>query len=420
MSRFLRCLVVACLLLAGGGASAQSNASVNGSVLDANKDAVVGAVVKATHLASGLVLTAKTGAAGEYQIAGLSPGTYRLSVDKDGFTSVTRTVTLAGAVTQDFSLAPATIRDAITVTAAKGNARAALDTPQTVNVTTAQDIERERPWSTFATLERTPNLNSIAASPLLERPRLRGLDANRLLLLVDGERLNNFRSDPVSGISPGVIDVTQLESAEVVSGGGSSLYGSDAMAGTINLVTRTPARTDGAAILSLRFDGDLRSNGLFRRAATAINFSDRRLAVRLSGSRFATEDYRAGNAAVDLQEVVRLGRLANDMGNVAGNNVARTFAVWQLPARAEIANGDARGFNDQLDVWFFPSANHSIRFRQLNSQHKDIEFPFISPPFDARDQFNGFRRFDKYGLAYEGRDLARWLPRLSAGFYGQK
>ena len=64
------------------------------------------------------------------------------------------------------------------------------------------------------------------------------------------------------------------------------------------------------------------------------------LALRLGGSLFATGDYRSGNEAIDIQEVVRLGRFATEMGNLAGNNVARTFAVWQLPERAEIINGE--------------------------------------------------------------------------------
>lgn len=423
MKRYLRCLAIGLFLtLCVIRAAAQSGASIAGAVVDQNKDAIAGALVKVINLTSGRTVTARTGVTGEYKISGLPPAVYHIAVDRDGFATAARTVTLAEAepVMQNFSLAPGSLKDTITVTAAQGNARASVDTPQTVTVTEATEIGRNRPWSTFAAIEKTPNLGVIGASPAAERPRLRGLDSNRLLLLIDGERLNNFRSDPISGISPSVIDVTQLESAEVVSGGGSSLYGSDALAGTINLVTRAPARADGGTILGIRFDGDLHSNGLFRRAATAIHWSTPKLAVRLAGSRFATRDYRAGDGAIDLQEVVRFGQLATAMGNLAGNDVARTYAVWQLPADAKIPNGDGRGFNDQVDVWFLGSARHSIRYRQLNSQHKDIEFPFVTPPFDGRNQFNGLRRLDKYGLAYEGHELARWLPHLSGSVYGQK
>jgi len=423
MTRFLRkSIIVVIVTTCAVRVSAQSGAAITGSVFDQNKDAVAAATVKAIHLATGRVVTTKTDSSGHYRIEGLQAGEYHISADSEGFATATRVLTLADSnpLNQDFALSPGTIKDTITVTAGKGNARLSIDTPQTVTVTDATDIETSRPQSTLASIERTPNLISIGSNPAAERPRLRGLASNRLLMVIDGERLNNFRSDPLSGISPSVIDVTELESVEVVSGAGSSLYGSDALAGTINLVTRTPVRTDAAQILGIRFDADIHSNGPFSRGATAINWSMPKIALRLAGSLFATNAYHSGNEAVEIDEVVRLGGLAVDMGNLTGNNVARTYAVWQLPAKAEIPNGDGHGFNDQVDLWFFPSSTHTIRYRQLNSQHKDIEFPFIAPPFDGRDQFNGFRRLDKYGVGYEGHEFTKWLSHLSINFYRQK
>jgi outer membrane receptor protein involved in Fe transport len=246
------------------------------------------------------------------------------------------------------------------------------------------------------------------------------LASNRLLIILDGERLNNVRSDPLSGISPGVIDVTQLDSAEVVGGAGSSLYGSDAMAGTINLITHSPTRFDQGTYLGLRFDGDAHSNGAFRRGAATLNWSQSWFALRLSGSMFRSGSYQSGDGIVSLDEVVRVGRFANELGNATGNNISRTFAIWQLPARAEIPNGQGHGFNDQADLWLFASNRQSVRYRQLNSQHKEIGFAFITPPFDVRNQSNGFRRLDKYGLRYEGHELTSRMPRLVGGFYRQK
>ena len=226
-----------------------------------------------------------------------------------------------------------------------------------------------------------------------------------------------MRSDPLSGVSPSVVDVTQLQSVEVVSGAGSSLYGSDAMAGVMNLITASPVRADQ---LSFRFNGDARTNGAFRRGAATINWSRSTFAVRVSGSIFREGNYHGGNQPISVNEVVQLGKLANDMGNAVGNNVARTFAVWNSPAGAQVTNDQGHGFNDQVDLWFFPGSNHSLHYRQLNSQHKNLGFSFIVPPFDPRTQFNSFRRLDKYGLRYEGIELRRWLPRIAAGFFGQK
>ena len=419
--KFLLLLIALLYGLSVSTVAAQSTgATVTGTIRDSAGGVIIAADVQMLNIGSGVVFKTLSNSEGKYEMGQLALGSYMLSIKSGEFAVATRSITLRRneSYTQDFSLAPGIIESSITITAGKGSARVAADAPQMVTVTDQSDIERRRPASTTRALEQTPNLITINANPALERPRLRGLASNRLLIVLDGERLNNVRSDPTSGVSPSIIDVVQLEACEVLSGAGSSLYGSDAMAGVINLITPDEERGDN--ILGLRFNGDLHSNGGFRRGAATINFSSLKFATRLGGSMFRENAYHTGNEAILLNEVVRLGNLATAMGNDAGNNVARTYAVWSMPAGGEVANSQGHGFNDQADVWFFPSLNHSIRYRQLNSQHKDLGFSFVAPPFDPRRQFNSFRRLDKYGLRYEGRELRSWLPRVAASFYGQK
>jgi outer membrane receptor protein involved in Fe transport len=422
-----RCLIragvfIGWLLLCQIGIAAQAGANLNGRVTDQDGALVVGVAVRVRNIASGRERLTKTDDAGAYELANLPAGSYQISISHEGFAAAARRVTLNGdaPVTENFLLVPGLVESNVTVTAGKGSARIVAETPQTITVTDASQIESRRPASTLQAIEMTPNLTPVIANPALERPRLRGLASNRLLIILDGERLNNARSDPTSGVSPSVIDVTQLESAEVLSGPGSSLYGSDALAGVINLITQSPAPAGRAHVFGLRFDGDMHTNGLFRRGASTLNWSMPRVALRLSGSLFKEGNYHSGDRAISLDEVVRLGAFATDMGNAAGGGVARTYAVWSLPAGAEIPNGQAQGFNDRLDLWFFPGAKQSVRYRQLNSQHKNLGFSFIAPPFDQRTQFNGFRRLDKYGLRYEAHESRPWLPRVAAGFYRQK
>ena len=397
-------------------------AVVTGTITDQTGAVVVSADVLMLNLASGKQAKTKTDSSGKYELTGLPFGPYRLSIKSQGFAVAARVITLHrnGRYREDFSLVPGVIESSITVTAGKGNARVTGDTPQMVAVTDASKIEERRPLSASRAIERTPNLIPVIANPALERPRLRGLASNRVLIVLDGERLNNMRSDPTSGVSPAVVAVTQLESTEVLSGAGSSLYGSDAMAGVVNLITAAPATDVDANHLGLRFNGDFHSNSLLRRGATTINWSRPGFALRLGGSIFRQANYHSGNQSISIDQVVKLGRLVTDMGNAVGNSVARTYAVWSLPTGAEVANSQAHGFNDQIDLSFFPRENQSIRYRQLNSQHKDLGFSFIATPFDPRTQTNSFRRLDKYGLRYEGREMSGWLPRIAAGFYRQK
>jgi hemoglobin/transferrin/lactoferrin receptor protein len=424
MSRF-RCgigVVVIVLVSLATGAAAPADVTLSGTVSDENKAVIVKADVRILNIGSGIVMKTTTDDDGRFNFSGLQRGSHRISVSANGFATAARSVTWRrnGAYTENFVLAVGIFTSSITVTAAKGSARPATEIPQSVTVVEQSQIEERRPAATLRALDRAPNLEPVIANPALERPRLRGLASNRLLIILDGERLNNMRSDPTSGVSPSVVDVTQLESAEVLSGAGSSLYGSDAMAGVINLITTGSARNDDDDFLSLRFNGDFHANSRFRRGAGTFNWSRSKFALRLGGSLFRAGNYHSGNQAIPLGEVVRLGTLAANMGNAVGNNVARTYAVWDLPAGAEIPNGQAHGFNDQVDLRFFPAANQSLRYRQLNSQHQNLGFAFIAPPFDQRTQFNSFRRLDKYGLRYEGHELAPWLPRVAVGFYRQK
>ncbi|HSE16445.1 MAG TPA: TonB-dependent receptor [Pyrinomonadaceae bacterium] len=419
--RFCLCFIALLYSLNVSPIAAQSTgARITGTVHDPLGQVIVDARVEMLNIGSGVILKSSSNSDGVYELGQLPLGSYMLSINSPGFAVATRSITLRRneSYLEDFSLVPGIIESSITVTAGKGSARVAADAPQMVTVTDQSDFERRRPASTTRALELTPNLITINANPALERPRLRGLASNRLLIVLDGERLNNVRSDPTSGVSPSIVDVAQLKVAEVLSGAGSSLYGSDAMAGVINLIT--PSEERGDNYLDLRFNGDFRTNGRFRRGVAAINWNTWRYAVRLSGSLFRESAYHTGDEEIPLSDVVRLGNLATAMGNEAGNNVARTYAVWSLPAGGEVANSQGHGFNDQVDFWFYPSWKQSIRYRQLNSQHKDLGFSFIAPPFDPRRQFNSFRRLDKYGLRYEGRDLVKWLPRVAASFYGQK
>ena len=415
-------LFALCLFVAVAVAQAQTTVTLNGTIFDQNRAVLPNAEVQVLNLASGVVTRTSTDAAGRYTIGGLQRGLHRILVRSTGFAEASRSITWreAGTFTADFTLVPGVIESSITVTATKGSARASADTPQNVTVTDQTQIEERRPAATLRALERAPNLTPVAANSALERPRLRGLGSNRLLIILDGDRLNNMRTDPTTGVSPSIVDVTQLQSAEVLSGAGSSLYGSDAMAGVINLITTGSEHSDNNNLLSLNFDGDFHTNNRSRRGAASLNWSRSKFALLVGGSLFRQANYRSADQAIPLGEVVRLGTLATDMGNAIGNSVARTYAVWSLPAGAEIPNGQGHGFNDQIDLRFFPDENHSIRYRQLNSQHQNLGFSFIAPPFDQRTQFNAFRRLDKYRLRYEGRNVTPWLPRIAAGFYRQK
>ena len=416
------------VLMAIGKVLAQGGGVIKGTVTDEAGAIIVGATVKVLDLASNRELTTTTDEKGQYSFKGLRAGSYSISVASRGFASISRNVLVsdAGEQTEDFVLSPGVIQDIVTVTAAKGNIRVASEVPQTVSVTTSEDIERRQPRSSFEAIERTPNIIVRETNPSRERPRLRGLDSSRVLIVIDGERLNNVRTDLQTGLSPSIIDVTQIEAAEVVAGAGSSLYGSDSLAGTINLVTKAPTLSDKGLILGLRFDGSYASNGKVRRGNAVLNLSNENVAFRLSGSLFRLEDYNIGNRAITIQDVINFGNFFKSVP--AGQrpdgtptfNGPGSYAIFSIPKGGKVLFGAGHGYNLQGDLWWFPSKNQNFRLRFLSSEHSNLQDAFSGPPYETQQRFQPFRNYDKIGLRYEILDISKLLTRLSINFYHQK
>lgn len=428
--RFCKTLFLAVAVLTFSAAAlAQTTAAISGTVTDTNGEAIVGATVKALNIASSRETNVETDGAGKYQFTDLRPGSYRISAVSRGFATNAETVLLEDGAsrTQDFSLSPGTIEDVVTVTAGKGSERVAIEVPQTVTVTTSEDIERQRPRSTFEAIERAPNITVRETNPARERPRLRGLDSSRVLIVIDGERLNNARTDLQTGLSPSIIDVTQLDSAEVVAGAGSSLYGSDSLAGTINLVTKGPTRPDDGFLLGFRLDGNYSTNGRVRRGYGVVNLSNKLAAFRVGGSIFRNDNYSIGNRAITTEEVLAIGRffttVPSSLPNAAGAfsvNGPSSYPVFSVAENGEILNGEGHGFNDQFDFWLYPSEKHNIRARYIGARHKDLRDAFSGPPYEGAQRSNPFRDYDKFGLRYEGLDLSKYVPRLAINIYRQR
>src|SRR5690606_23791875 len=164
------------------------------------------------------VNTAVTNDSGIVHFSVQKPGNYRISVAADGFASTTREVSLTtGAnITEAFRLDVGGISEAVTVTATRTQVTAD-ETAVPVSVVGRREIE-EQGINTIGDIFRTlPGTSTVNEGAFQVRPRIRGLDSNRVLILVDGERLNNSRtSTGQSGVETGLISAGDIESVEVV------------------------------------------------------------------------------------------------------------------------------------------------------------------------------------------------------------
>nr|MCU0393855.1 TonB-dependent receptor plug domain-containing protein [Thermoflexibacter sp.] len=110
-------------------------------------------------------------------------------------------------------------------------------------------------------------------------PFVRGLTGQQTLLMIDGIRLNNatFRSGPNQYFN--TIDPLVLERIEVVRGSGSVQYGSDAIGGMVQVLTKTPAFTDKLKV-SGNLYGKLMSNGMEQSTRGEMSLSNQNFAVQ--------------------------------------------------------------------------------------------------------------------------------------------
>jgi hemoglobin/transferrin/lactoferrin receptor protein len=114
------------------------------------------------------------------------------------------------------------------------------DIPQTIETISSKAIAFESSQTTADLLENSPAVFVQKSQMGGGSPILRGLEANKVLLVVDGLRMNNaiYRSGHLQNVLS--VDQGVLERAEVVQGPGSVVYGSEALGGVIHMRTRDP------------------------------------------------------------------------------------------------------------------------------------------------------------------------------------
>lgn len=133
------------------------------------------------------------------------------------------------------------LEDLLNVTTVSGvrHEQRIIDSPRSISVITAEEIGKKNFRSTPEALNELLGILVQETNYGGGSPIIRGLIGNQILILIDGIRLNNaiFRLGPNQYLN--TIDLNQIERIEVVRGPGSVLYGSDALGGLINIITKS-------------------------------------------------------------------------------------------------------------------------------------------------------------------------------------
>jgi outer membrane receptor protein involved in Fe transport len=424
---FVRTLVLAALLTAAGASAARA-ASIAGTATDPSGTPVASARVTLTNLATGAEATAEADAEGRFRFDGLPIGIYRVAVARESFSEDARTISVADAnetLEVSFILRPGGLTAGVTVTATRSE-RDALQVPLRTETLTRADVEQRAPLATGDALLEAASVTPVGSGPYGTRPRLRGLDSTRLLVLVDGERLNNARSaTDRAGTEVGLVDLSSVESLEVVSGAGSVLYGTDALAGTINIITTQPAFSDGLKV-TYGLDGLYSANENGHRGTAMFGVSNRRVAVNVLATLESYENYTAGKSGrhESTQSYYDSGQVTqedtiDDAFGFDFNAFPDPFNAPYTRTSSEIRQSTAKGSNLNVSGLVALTENQTLRLKYIRRRMEDIGFPDFEPPVFFQRVTLPQSAFDRASLRYEARAIAPWLPNLKASVYYQ-
>ena len=184
-----------------------------------------------------------TNANGDYRFSNLASGEYIIEAEANGFARAASRPVRAGAnapTSFDLTLELSGVREEVVVTAAS-TPQTVAETSKAVNVIGRDEIEARDEFIIADALRTVPGVRVQQLGFGVGRQtaiRTRGLRAEDTALLIDGFRFRDS-SAPQADATAFLSDftVTNINQVEVLRGSGSSLYGTNAIGGTINVIT---------------------------------------------------------------------------------------------------------------------------------------------------------------------------------------
>jgi len=240
------------LSLTGAPLAAQSG-TIQGRVTDSSGVAVPGAVVSVARTSFQTTTTAQ----GRYTLRGVPAGPQTVRVRAIGYTPATADVAVEGSAVHDldFSMArsPVELAPIDVVIGSRGRHTAAEELAVPVDVYTAEQLTQQGTVETSQILQAlAPSVNfprqTVTDANDIVRPfTMRGLSPDHTLVLINGWRrhstavLNTFAFGTgagSTGVDLNAIPSGAVERIEVLRDGAAAQYGSDAIAGVVNLVMK--------------------------------------------------------------------------------------------------------------------------------------------------------------------------------------
>jgi iron complex outermembrane receptor protein len=252
-------LVFSVFLLSLSIAYSQSRTQLSGMVTDAKTgEPLPGASILLAESRMGTT----SDSTGNYILRNLPFGHTIIEISYAGYRTLVEHLDIkAGSNERNFALDTSVIEnEGLTVTAV-GSAISIRKAPIAITRVNKNELLATPSTNIIDAISRQPGVSQLTTGPAVSKPIIRGLGYNRLVVINDGVRQEGQQWGDEHGIE---IDENSISRVEIVKGPASLIYGSDALAGVVNIITTTPvpAQTIKANILS-SYNTNNRQRSLF-------------------------------------------------------------------------------------------------------------------------------------------------------------
>ena len=214
--------------------SGMSNFQLTGKILDAaTGQPLVGASIYFSDLKTGAISDAQ----GNYFIKNIPVGEHTIEISFVGYAMYTAYLRFEGKTQIDFKLKPAILEQQEVVITGVATATQVRRMVTPMVVVKQTELIKTPSGNIMDLLGRKPGISQISSGPAIAKPVIRGLGYNRVVVLNDGIRQEGQQWGDEHGLE---IDDYSVQKIELLKGPASLMYGSDAMAGVIQLLTNTP------------------------------------------------------------------------------------------------------------------------------------------------------------------------------------
>ena len=223
---------------------------------------------------------------GAYKTSSIPSGNYLVEVSYIGHASIVEQVYVSGSTIKNFILKEAVVeQEGVTVTGVSTATRI-KQSPQPVELLKKAELFKISSTNIINSLGNIAGVSASTTGPAISKPYIRGLGYNRVLVVNDGVRQEGQQWGDEHGIE---IDDYSVQRVEVLKGPASLIYGSDGLAGVINIRTLAPV-AEGRIIANVL--GEYQSNSNLRGYYGSVAGTKAGFSFNVYGSYKGAQDYK--------------------------------------------------------------------------------------------------------------------------------